>query len=130
MTLTFCFCKLIKTGKTYIILDNDAAGFIITNRGGLRGIGMIREFKANDLNRIMKLWLHTNILAHDFIDMNYWKSNYNKVKQMMPEATIFVYEEDNSIKGFVGLSEGFTDDKKQIDKNINEAELVMGWKTD
>jgi len=171
---------LIKTGKTYIILDNDAAGFIITNRGGLRGIGMIREFKANDLNRIMKLWLHTNILAHDFIDMNYWKSNYNKVKQMMPEATIFVYEEDNSIKGFVGLSEdyiagifvdatcqskgvrkalldyikdrntdiilqvyeknnravnfylreGFTVDKKQIDKNINEAELVMGWKTD
>lgn len=65
---------------------------------------MIREFKENDLNRIMKLWLNTNILAHDFIDMDYWKSNYNKVKQIMPEATIFVYEEDNSIKGFVGLS--------------------------
>lgn len=63
---------------------------------------MIREFKENDLNSIMKLWLETNIAAHDFISENYWKSNYDKVKQMMPEATIFVYEE-NSIKGFTGL---------------------------
>lgn len=65
---------------------------------------MIREFKQSDLNIIMNLWLNTNIVAHDFIEMSYWKSNYDKVKQIMPEATIFVYEEDNLIKGFIGLS--------------------------
>ncbi|HHW38043.1 MAG TPA: N-acetyltransferase [Bacillales bacterium] len=64
---------------------------------------MIREFKENDLNSIMKLWLKTNISAHDFINENYWGSNYEQVRQMMPKATIFVYEE-NSIKGFTGLS--------------------------
>ncbi|HHV28063.1 N-acetyltransferase [Acetivibrio mesophilus] len=64
---------------------------------------MIRGFKDTDLNSVMRLWLETNISAHGFIDENYWKSNYDKVKQMMPKATIFVYEE-KSIKGFVGLS--------------------------
>lgn len=64
---------------------------------------MIRGFKDTDLSSVMKLWLKTNISAHGFIDKNYWESNYNKVKQMMPQATIFVYGE-NSIKGFVGLS--------------------------
>lgn len=65
---------------------------------------MIREFKENDLNIIMRLWLETNTAAHDFVDGDYWKDNYDKVKRMMPEATIFVYEESNSIKGFIGLS--------------------------
>lgn len=64
---------------------------------------MIREYKDNDLNSIMKLWLEANTAAHNFIDENYWRSNCDNVKQMIPEATIFVYE-DNSVKGFVGLS--------------------------
>ena len=64
---------------------------------------MIRKFKENDLNSIMKLWLETNISAHDFIDESYWRGNYDQVRQMMPKATIFVYEE-NYIKGFIGLS--------------------------
>jgi len=64
---------------------------------------MIRKFKETDLDSIMKLWLETNIFAHDFIDEKYWRSNYEQVRQMMPEATIYVYEE-NSIKGFAGLS--------------------------
>ena len=64
---------------------------------------MIREFKETDLNNIMKLWLGTNISAHDFIDEEYWNSNYQQVSQMMPKATIYIYEE-NTIKGFIGLS--------------------------
>jgi len=64
---------------------------------------MIRKFKETDLDNVMKLWLETNISAHDFIDENYWQSNYEQVNRMMPEATIYVYEEE-SIKGFVGLS--------------------------
>jgi hypothetical protein len=29
---------------------------------------MIRKFRETDLDSIMKLWLETNISAHDFID--------------------------------------------------------------
>jgi len=64
---------------------------------------MIREFKETDLNSIMRLWLETNITAHNFIDENYWIGNYDQVRQMMLKATIYIYEE-NSIKGFTGLS--------------------------
>lgn len=64
---------------------------------------MIREYRETDLDSIMNLWLETNICAHDFIDENYWRSNYDQVRQMMPEATLYVYEV-NTIKGFIGLS--------------------------
>jgi len=64
---------------------------------------MIREFKETDLNVIMRLWLEANISAHNFIDENYWRGNYELVREMMLKATMYIYEE-NFIKGFVGLS--------------------------
>lgn len=68
---------------------------------------MIREFKKQDIDRIMELWLDTNILAHNFIESEYWKSNYDNVKDMMPSASIYVYEENNVIQGFVGLMDNY-----------------------
>ena len=54
----------------------------------------------------MRLWLETNISAHDFIDEKYWLRNYEQVTQMMHDTTVYVYEE-TSIKGFIGLSGNF-----------------------
>lgn len=68
---------------------------------------MIRKFKEEDIEDIMKLWLKTNISAHDFIDSDYWKNNYDAVKEMMPNASIYVYEENDLIQGFVGLMDGY-----------------------
>jgi len=47
--------------------------------------------------------LMANISAHNFIDENYWRGNYELVREMMLKATMYIYEE-NFIKGFVGLS--------------------------
>ncbi|EGD47296.1 GCN5-related N-acetyltransferase [Ruminiclostridium papyrosolvens DSM 2782] len=68
---------------------------------------MIRDFKKQDLDRIMDLWLDTNISAHSFIDNGYWESNYDTVKTMMPNATIYLYEENDIIQGFVGLMDNY-----------------------
>lgn len=68
---------------------------------------MIRDFKKQDLDRIMDLWLDTNISAHSFIDSGYWKSNYDTVKTMMPNATVYLYEENDIIQGFVGLMDNY-----------------------
>lgn len=68
---------------------------------------MIRDFKIQDIDRIMELWLDTNRLAHDFINDEYWQKSYEPVKAMMPKATIYVYEEDKVIKGFVGLMDNY-----------------------
>ena len=68
---------------------------------------MIREFKVNDLDTVMSLWLDTNIQAHDFIPQSYWMENYNNVKEMLPDATIYVYENKDVIQGFVGLMDNY-----------------------
>jgi putative acetyltransferase len=68
---------------------------------------MIRNVKEDDIDRIMELWLDTNIESHNFIDNNYWKSNFESVKEMMPQATIYVYEIDNQILGFIGLIDDY-----------------------
>ncbi|MDO4276712.1 MAG: GNAT family N-acetyltransferase [Eubacteriales bacterium] len=52
----------------------------------------------------MKLWLDANIEAHDFISADYWKDNYNQVENMLPEAEIYVYENEGRIEGFTGLT--------------------------
>lgn len=68
---------------------------------------MIRKFKIDELNIVMEIWLETNIKAHDFIQKSYWHGNYEMVKEMMPNSTIFVYEDNDTIKGFVGLMENY-----------------------
>ena len=68
---------------------------------------MIRKLKIDELEIVMKIWLKTNIEAHNFISADYWLGNYELVKKMLPDATIFVYEEENAILGFIGLIENY-----------------------
>lgn len=65
---------------------------------------MIRKFENNDINNILKIWESENIKAHNFIPKEYWKSNYNFVKEALPNAEIYVYTIKEKIVGFVGLN--------------------------
>lgn len=44
---------------------------------------MIRELRKADVNRVAKIWLDTNITAHYFISVQYWKSNFELVKELL-----------------------------------------------
>lgn len=68
---------------------------------------MIREFKIKDLERVVEIWLESNIDAHSFIDKKYWEDNYEMVKEILPSAEIYLYEENKNILGFVGLMENY-----------------------
>lgn len=70
---------------------------------------MIRAFSENDLFSVMQIWLDTNIKAHSFIPPNYWIDNYAMVKDILPQAEIYVYEDDNTnqIDGFIGLTNNY-----------------------
>lgn len=68
---------------------------------------MIRRFEKEDLEKIMKIWLDTNIQAHDFIPVDYWKNNFDSVKCMLPEAEIYVCEAEGNIKAFIGIDSGY-----------------------
>lgn len=70
---------------------------------------MIRTFRKNDLFVVMQIWLETNIKAHSFIPKDYWTDNYAVVKDLLPQAEIYVYEDDdsNQIDGFIGLTDNY-----------------------
>lgn len=68
---------------------------------------MIRELQKTDINRVADIWLDTNIKTHDFIPAQYWKNNYRSVKEMLPQAEVYVYEKDQKILGFTGLNSDY-----------------------
>ena len=70
---------------------------------------MIRTVKENDLSAVMQIWLDTNIKAHSFISKYYWMDNYDMVKKILPQAEIYVYEDNitNQIEGFIGLTDNY-----------------------
>ena len=64
---------------------------------------MIRKLRKTDINRVADILLNTNLKAHSFISEQYWISNYERVKEMLPQAEVYVYEDDKMIQGFLGV---------------------------
>ena len=46
---------------------------------------MIRKLLNGDIDRVADIWLKTNLKTHYFISNQYWKSNYELVKEMRSE---------------------------------------------
>ena len=68
---------------------------------------MIRELRKADIDKVAVIWLNTNIKAHDFIPAQYWESNFESVKELLPQATVYVYEDGRGIQGFIGLNDEY-----------------------
>lgn len=68
---------------------------------------MIRKMKNIDFNRVADIWLKTNLKAHYFIPEQYWTNNYEVVKEMLPQAEVYVYEDDKIIQGFIGINDEY-----------------------
>ena len=64
---------------------------------------MIRKLRKTDINRVADKWLKTNLKSQYFISEQYWTSNYERVKEMLPQAEVYVYEDDKMIQGFLGV---------------------------
>ena len=43
---------------------------------------MIRKLQQADINNVAEIWLNTNLKAHDFIPAQYWKDNFESVKEI------------------------------------------------
>lgn len=80
---------------------------------------MIELAKAQDLDRIMEIWLRTNVSAHHFIPESVWEAAFEEVRAAMPEAKLFVYRTATQVQGFIGITESkyiaglFVDEKAQ-----------------
>lgn len=68
---------------------------------------MIRKLQKTDVIKVADIWLDSNIKAHDFIPAQYWKSNFELVKKLLLQATVYVYEDNQKIQGFIGMNEEY-----------------------
>ena len=68
---------------------------------------MIRKLQKADINRAADIWLKTNLKAHFFIPEQYWISNYEFVKELLPQTEVYVYEDDKMIQGFIGINDEY-----------------------
>lgn len=60
--------------------------------------------KSTDINRVMDIWLSTNLEAHPFIDSNYWYQNLSNVQNAIQQAEVYCSVSANDrIQGFIGL---------------------------
>lgn len=67
---------------------------------------MIRDYKITDCDAVMSIWLDTTTTAHPFIPSSYWARNFLLVKkQVLPQSTTYVYEENGEILGFISVLE-------------------------
>lgn len=88
---------------------------------------MIRELQRSDINRVAEIWLDTNLKAHDFISEQYWRSNFDMVKEALLQAEVYVYESGGKVQGFIGLDgeyiEGIFVSNKMQSRGIGKALL-------
>ena len=64
---------------------------------------MIRKFQVADLDAVSRIWLQTNLEAHDFVPDQFWQDQLADVKKAFLAADLYVAEEDEKIAGFIGL---------------------------
>lgn len=71
---------------------------------------MIKELNINDQNEldtVMQIWLNENIIAHSFINREYWQDNYNDVKTAIKQALVYLYLDNDKIVGFIGVIKNY-----------------------
>ena len=77
----------------------------------------------------MQIWLHGNLDAHAFIAASFWTEHFEMVRDLLPQAELYVHENENTgqIDGFIGLTENHIEGifvaKAARSKGIGEALL-------
>ena len=62
---------------------------------------MIRKFETQDLDAVMQIWLHGNLDAHPFIPASFWTDHFETVRDMLPQAELYVHENEIIIPSLI-----------------------------
>ena len=77
----------------------------------------------------MQIWLQANLDAHAFIPASFWTDHFEMVRNMLPQAELYVHEDKDTrqIDGFIGLTgnhiEGIFVAKAARSKGVGKALL-------
>lgn len=103
---------------------------------------MIRELQKSDIDQVADIWLDTNLKAHYFISAQYWKNNFELVKEMQSHGigrllldyiknrktklSLNVYQQNTRAISFY-KREGFEIKSYSLDKATGEKDYFMTW---
>lgn len=66
-------------------------------------IKQLNELSQKNIDDLAAIWLNQNLLAHNFIDSQYWLDNLPMFKDEISNAEVAVCETNDQIVGFIGL---------------------------
>lgn len=68
----------------------------------------IRLNKKTEVNKLLKIWYEGSVIAHDFIDKGYWKSQQTEMKEKyLPMSETYVISNEEDIVGFVSMVDNY-----------------------
>lgn len=68
----------------------------------------IRPNKNTEVDKIVEIWYEGSLIAHDFIDKNYWQSQQMDMKEKyIPMSETYVVSKEKDIIGFVSMLDSY-----------------------
>ncbi|PFZ09480.1 GNAT family N-acetyltransferase [Bacillus pseudomycoides] len=68
----------------------------------------IRLNKKTEVNKLLEIWYEGSVIAHDFIDKDYWKSQRTEMKEKyLPMSETYVISNEDDIVGFVSMVDNY-----------------------
>lgn len=68
----------------------------------------IRPNKKTEVNKLVEIWYEGSLIAHGFIDKNYWKSQQTKMEEKyIPMSETYVVSNEKDIVGFVSMMNNY-----------------------
>ncbi|RLL40594.1 GNAT family N-acetyltransferase [Oceanobacillus piezotolerans] len=68
----------------------------------------IRLNKETEVNKLVEIWYEGSLIAHNFIDRDYWKSQQKEMEEKyLPISENYVISNNNDIVGFVSMVDNY-----------------------
>ncbi|MGN7410275.1 N-acetyltransferase [Sporosarcina sp. SAFN-010] len=68
----------------------------------------IRSNNETEINKLVEIWYEGSLIAHDFIDRNYWKSKQSEMEEKyLPMSETYVVSNEKDIVGFLSMMDNY-----------------------
>ncbi|SDM29406.1 GNAT family N-acetyltransferase [Sediminibacillus halophilus] len=68
----------------------------------------IRSNKKTEVDKLVEIWYEVSLIAHDFIDKNYWKSQQTAMaEKYIPMSETYVVSNEKGIVGFLSMMDNY-----------------------
>lgn len=68
----------------------------------------IRSNNETEINKLVEIWYEGSLIAHDFIDRNYWKSKQSEMEEKyLPMSETYAVSNEKDIVGFLSMMDNY-----------------------